>query len=270
MKKNKLLTALALASAAFAVSAQNIATVNGKPIPKSLQDEWVAQLVANGGKDTPEARRQITENLVANALVEQEAAKRKISDDPKVKFALDYAKFRILQEALLRDEMAKHPVSEKEIKARYEEEKAALGNKEYEVSHILVKDQKTAENIEKKLAAGGNFAALAKEFSVDTGAKENGGDLGWNRPAVFVKPFADAVKNMKKGENYHHVPHNTDLETLSLELLALHLPQDTPISSLLLVSQKSNLTLTIKNHHCPESPAYYIKYTYYLFQHNED
>lgn len=35
MKKIKLLTALALASAAFAVSAQNIATVNGKPIPKS-------------------------------------------------------------------------------------------------------------------------------------------------------------------------------------------------------------------------------------------
>ena len=167
MKNLKLLAALALASAAFAVSAQNIATVNGKPIPKSLQDEWVAQLIANGGKDTPEARRQITENLVANALVEQEAAKRKISDDPKVKFALDYAKFRILQEALLRDEMAKHPVSDKEIKARYEEEKAALGNKEYEVSHILVKDQKTAEDIEKKLAAGGNFAALAKEFSVN-------------------------------------------------------------------------------------------------------
>ena len=186
MKKIKLLTALALASAAFAVSAQNIATVNGKPIPKSLQDEWVAQLVANGGKDTPEARRQITENLVANALVEQEAAKRKISDDPKVKFALDYAKFRILQEALLRDEMAKHPVSEKEIKARYEEEKAALGNKEYEVSHILVKDQKTAENIEKKLAAGGNFAALAKEFSVDTGAKFTDVSFPLNIPKLFL------------------------------------------------------------------------------------
>ena len=74
------------------------------------------------------------------------------------------------------------------------EEKAALGNKEYEVSHILVKDQKTAEDIEKKLAAGGNFAALAKEFSVDTGAKENGGDLGVESPGSVVKPFADAVK----------------------------------------------------------------------------
>ena len=123
------MTALALASAAFAVSAQNIATVNGKPIPKSLQDEWVAQLVANGGKDTPEARRQITENLVANALVEQEAAKRKISDDPKVKFALDYAKFRILQEALLRDEMAKHPVSEKKSRLATKKKKQPLAIK---------------------------------------------------------------------------------------------------------------------------------------------
>lgn len=200
MFKAKLLGAAALCLAAFSASAQNIATVNGQPIPKSLQDEWVAQLVANGGKDTPEARRQITDNLVANALVEQEAAKRKITEDPKVKFALDYAKFRILQEALLRDEIAKHPVTEQEIKNRYEEEKKALGNKEFEVSHILVKDEKTAETIEKKLAAGGNFNALAKEYSIDTGAKENGGDLGWNRPAVFVKAFGDVVSSMKKGE----------------------------------------------------------------------
>lgn len=102
MIKTKLFIASVLACAAFAVSAQNIATVNGKPIPKSLQDQWIAQLIANGGKDTPEARKQITENLVANALVEQEADKRGITKDPKVQFALDYARFRILQEAVLR------------------------------------------------------------------------------------------------------------------------------------------------------------------------
>ena len=51
MKKIKLLTALALASAAFAVSAQNIATVNGKPIPKSLQDEWVCLLYTSDAAD---------------------------------------------------------------------------------------------------------------------------------------------------------------------------------------------------------------------------
>lgn len=95
---------------------QNIATVNGKPIPKSLQDQWIAQLIANGGKDTPEARKQITENLVANALVEQEADKRGITKDPKVQFALDYARFRILQEAVLRDELAKAPTRTKKLR----------------------------------------------------------------------------------------------------------------------------------------------------------
>ncbi len=54
--------------------------------------------------------------------------------------------------------------------------------------------------IEDKLAKGGDFAALAKEYSIDPGAKDNGGELGWNRPAVFVSSFANAVKGMKKGE----------------------------------------------------------------------
>lgn len=200
MIKTKLFIASVLACVAFTVSAQNIATVNGKPIPKSLQDQWIAQLIANGGKDTPEARKQITENLVANALVEQEADKRGITKDPKVQFALDYARFRILQEAVLRDELAKHPVTDKEVKDRYDQEKAALGSQEFDVSHILVKDEKTAKMIEDKLAKGGDFAALAKEYSIDPGAKDNGGELGWNRPAVFVSSFANAVKGMKKGE----------------------------------------------------------------------
>ena len=170
MIKTKLFIASVLACAAFTVSAQNIATVNGKPIPKSLQDQWIAQLIANGGKDTPEARTK----------------------DPKVQFALDYARFRILQEAVLRDELAKHPVTDKEVKDRYDREKAALGSQEFDVSHILVKDEKTAKMIEDKLAKGGDFAALAKEYSIDPGAKDNGGELGWNRPAVFVSSFANA------------------------------------------------------------------------------
>ena len=51
-----------------------------------------------------------------------------------------------------------------------------------------------------QLRAGGNFAALAKEFSVDTSNKDRGGDLGWFGRGMMVKPFEDAAFALKPGE----------------------------------------------------------------------
>lgn len=47
------------------------------------------------------------------------------------------------------------------------------------VSHILVKDLKTANDIKKQLDSGAKFADLAKKYSQDTGSAANGGNLGW-------------------------------------------------------------------------------------------
>jgi peptidyl-prolyl cis-trans isomerase D len=71
-------------------------------------------------------------------------------------------------------------------------------------SHILIKTppdatpaqieaaRKKAQEIYGKVKAGGDFAALARQFSEDTSAK-SGGDLGWFSRQAMVKPFADAV-----------------------------------------------------------------------------
>ena len=48
--------------------------------------------------------------------------------------------------------------------------------------------------------SGAKFEDLAKAQSTDTGSKNNGGDLGWFTTSRMVKPFSDAVKNLKKGE----------------------------------------------------------------------
>ena len=45
--------------------------------------------------------------------------------------------------------------------------------------HILVKDLLTAQVIVQKLSTGGDFVALAAQFSTDTATKDNAGDLGW-------------------------------------------------------------------------------------------
>ncbi len=45
-----------------------------------------------------------------------------------------------------------------------------------------------------------NFAQLAKEYSQDPGSAPNGGDLGWFREGMMVKPFNDACFDGKKGD----------------------------------------------------------------------
>ena len=63
---------------------------------------------------------------------------------------------------------------------------------EWRASHILVKDKKLADDILKRLRKGGNFSALAKEFSTCP-SKGKGGDLGWFGPGKMVKEFEQAV-----------------------------------------------------------------------------
>lgn len=56
-----------------------------------------------------------------------------------------------------------------------------------------------AEDVLRRVRAGEDFAALAKEFSADP-SKEEGGDLGWFARERMVKPFADAAFALKPGE----------------------------------------------------------------------
>ena len=69
---------------------------------------------------------------------------------------------------------------------------------EWRASHILIKDREMAQEVLKRLRAGGSFAALAKEHSTCP-SKSAGGDLGWFGPGKMVKPFEDAVKNLSVG-----------------------------------------------------------------------
>lgn len=74
--------------------------------------------------------------------------------------------------------------------------------------HILIKTDGTndesqkgkAEEILKKIKAGGNFAKLAKEFSEDPGSANQGGDLGSFNRGQMVPAFDEAVFSLAKSE----------------------------------------------------------------------
>lgn len=79
-------------------------------------------------------------------------------------------------------------VTDEEIKNYYGQAKQELNAR-----HILVDDEKTAKEVIKKLEAGEDFAAVAKEYSQDTGSAEKGGELGWFSVGMMVPEFNDAA-----------------------------------------------------------------------------
>lgn len=71
---------------------------------------------------------------------------------------------------------------------------------ELKASHILVKAKSTADDILKQLKAGANFATLAKKYSIDTGSKAKGGELGWFKQSAMVPEFSNAAMKLKVGQ----------------------------------------------------------------------
>jgi parvulin-like peptidyl-prolyl isomerase len=68
------------------------------------------------------------------------------------------------------------------------------------VSHILVKTKAEADAALARLQAGEDFAAVAKQVSVDTGSAPKGGDLGCNPKGAFVPEFDQAAGDLPVGQ----------------------------------------------------------------------
>lgn len=194
-----------------------VATVNGVAIPQARADIAVEAAARQGQADSPELRKAIRENLINLEVMSQAAAKKDLNKQADVAEELEMAKQNILTRAFVQDYVKNHPISEDALKQAYNDLKTHVGNKEYHVAHILVKTEDEAKAIEAQLKKKGNFAKIAKAKSMDPGSAKKGGDLGWNPPSNFVKPFADAVLKLKKGQTSEPVQSQFGWHIVKLE-----------------------------------------------------
>jgi foldase protein PrsA len=107
---------------------------------------------------------------------------------------------QIISEKIFSEVTGEVKVTDDQIEDYYEKNKAQYSQPESrEVRHILVKTKAQADDLYTQLQGGGDFAALAKKFSEDTGSKANGGKLTISKGQT-VAPFDQTAFLLKKND----------------------------------------------------------------------
>jgi peptidyl-prolyl cis-trans isomerase C len=167
--------------------------------PKVYFDYLLKERLSQGQPDTPELRNALREELNTRELLVREAKKKGLEKNTDVKNQMDLAAQTVLVRAYVSEWVKENPVPEAALRKEYDVIKAQIGDREYKVRHILVEKEDEAKEVIVALQKGDKFADLATR-SKDPGSKANGGDLDWNAPANFVKPFSDAMIATPKGK----------------------------------------------------------------------
>jgi len=196
----KLVLAAAIAALTATAGAQNIATVNGKPVPKARYDLLLTQVSKSGQAVTPEVEAQMKDEVVLREIFMQAAEKAGIPQSADFKAQLELTRQSLMIRAMFAEYAKKNPVSEADAKVEYEKFKAAGSGTEYDARHILVETEDQAKALIAKIKLGAKFEDLAKTESKDPGSAANGGDLGWANGNSYVPEFTAALAKLKKGE----------------------------------------------------------------------
>jgi peptidyl-prolyl cis-trans isomerase C len=183
-------------------AAKVVATVNGDNILDSDYQSYlqIRQQQVGPIEDKDKEKKIVLDEMIDKMLLAQYAVSNKIDQEPEVRSLMKRVREEILAQAVKRNLLREHPISEEDVKKRFEHEVENTHKTEYKVRHILVKEESEAKDIIAQLHKGAKFDKLAVEKSVDTQSSKNGGELGWINQGMVVPEFFNAIMKMKKGE----------------------------------------------------------------------
>lgn len=185
-------------------------------------------------------KRQFAENYLRLKMLAAEGAKAGLDKEAKVKSMLEFLRAEALAQAQVEKMQEKIVVTDAELTAAYDEVKERLDRAR--ASHILIAFEGSpaapaegalsedaakakAEEIRAKIAAGGDFAEIAKAESHDEGSGARGGELGEFGRGQMVPEFESAVFSSEKGtltpvvrtQFGYHVIRVDDRSTIALD-----------------------------------------------------
>lgn len=145
-------------------------------------------------------QRGLVETYVEQRLLARAAQSEGLHRTPQVLRTVNAARDRILAASLIRQRL-NDEVGPETVERFYNSQReiTVLGD-EVRARHIVVETGTQAEEIIASLNAGGDFATLAREHSLDRSTSPLGGNIGWFSQAMMEKPLADVAFSTPVGE----------------------------------------------------------------------
>ncbi|QWH17587.1 peptidylprolyl isomerase [Bacillus mycoides] len=204
MKKKKLFMGTIITCVALTLSAcgssENVAT---SKVGNVTEKEFSKELRQTYGKSTL-SQMMLNKALLDKYEVSDEEAKKQVEaakEQMGDKFKVALEQVGLKNEDELKEKMKPEIALEKAIRGTVTDKDVKDNHKpEMKVSHILVKDEKTAKEVKEKINNGEDFTALAKQYSEDTGSKEQGGEIAGFAPGQTVKEFEEAAYKLDAGQ----------------------------------------------------------------------
>ena len=190
--------ALALVAGCERIPPDAVAVVDDKPIKRYTFDAYVAR--HSQQEISAEQRGQLLDQAINVQVLAQEALRQKLDHQPAVAGDIEVMRMMRLANAVLRQHMTDHPVTEEALRAEYAKRTAKYREPEFRARHVLVPSEAEARDVIKQLDRGVKFDRLARTRSTDPGSARQGGDLGWFTAGTMVATFSDAVVALEKGK----------------------------------------------------------------------
>lgn len=188
-----------------------LATVNGEAITERDYENYLRlrQTQQEPIVDKDKEKQVVLNEMIDRIVLSQYAVENKLDQEPENYLLMKRVRENILVQAAIRKTLKDRPVTDEDLKKRFQQEVEKTHKTEYRVRHILVKTPEEAIAIIGQLKKGGNFAAIAKAKSLDVQTGKKGGDLDWINQGMVVPEFFEGVTALKKGQ-FSSAPVKTD------------------------------------------------------------
>jgi peptidyl-prolyl cis-trans isomerase C len=179
-----------------------LATVNGERITERDYENYLRlrQTQQEPIVDKDKEKQVVLNEMIDRIVLSQYALDKKLDQEPENYLLMKRVRENILVQATIRNVLKDRPVSDDDLRQRFQQEVEKTHKTEYKVRHILVKDENDARALIEQLKRGGNFAALARTKSLDVQTGKQGGELGWINQGMVVPEFFEGVAALKRGQ----------------------------------------------------------------------